>query len=353
MRWLSRTISVLRDGGVIAFPTDTVYGIGCDATCKEALERIYRIKHRKENKPLVMFIPSRDHLEMITPGAAQLVSELSQYFWPGPLTLVVKAKEGTPIAAEDGTLGVRVPNEKHILAVLHHYPNPLATTSCNLEGLPTLSNAREIKAVFGDAIDYIMGGNPPEPQIPSTVLKIAPPTLLRKGKVSIFEIEKRVGRKVKLSPGMRVGILFVCSANLCRSQMAVGLARTMMSRSIFTGSAGVFASQNFPPSLLAASVMDEIGIDIRGQSSRPITLDIVYKYDLILCMEETQRNWIVSNYPDIGDRVFLLGKFGKEKKGIEIQDPGGGEIEDYRRCRDAIKDEIKRVFKYLEVGYHD
>jgi len=351
MKWLNRAINTLRDGGVIAFPTDTVYGIGCDATNKDAIERIYRIKHRKRNKPLIMFIPSPNHLETITPRVTKLVSQLSQYFWPGPLTLVIKAKQDIPFTAENGTVGIRIPDEKHILILLRNYPNPLATTSCNIEGLPVLSNAKEIKRVFGNNIDYIIGGNPPESQIPSTVLGVSPLTLLRKGRVSIFEIEKKVGYKVMLPRKTKIGILFVCTANICRSPMAVGLARTMAPQGIYTDSAGIFATQNSPPSFFAKSVMHEIGIEIRTELSKQLTKDIVYDYDLILCMKEAQKEWIISNYPNIEGRVFLLGEFGNKEKTEEIEDPVGKEISDYRMCRDKIEMEIKRVFRYLERYY--
>ncbi|PIP12791.1 MAG: threonylcarbamoyl-AMP synthase [bacterium (Candidatus Stahlbacteria) CG08_land_8_20_14_0_20_40_26] len=353
MKWLNRAINTLRDGGVIAFPTDTVYGIGCDATNKEAIEKIYRIKHRKRNKPLIMFIPSPNHLETITPRVTKLVFQLSQYFWPGPLTLVVKAKQDIPFTAENGTVGIRIPDEKHILILLRNYPNPLVTTSCNIEGLPVLSNAKEIKRVFGNNIDYIIGGNPPKSQIPSTVLRVSPPTLLRKGKVSIFEIEKKIGHKVMLPHGTKIGILFVCAANVCRSPMAVGLARTIAPQTIYTNSAGIFATQNSPPSFFAKSVMHEIGIEIRTELSKQITKDIVYDYDLILCMEEAQKEWIISNYPDIEGRVFLLGEFGKNEKTEEIEDPVGKGIEDYRKCRDILKKEIQRVSKYLKDRYYE
>jgi len=134
--------------------------------------------------------------------------------------------------------------------------------------------------------------------------------------------------------------------------MAVGLARTIVSESVYVDSAGIFALQNSSPSLFTVTVMNEIGIGIRRELSKQITNDLAYNYDLILCMEKIHKEWTISNYPEIENRVFLLGEFGKKGKGEEIGDPIGRGIEDYRRCRDKIEKEIKRAFKYLKDRYY-
>ncbi len=351
MNWLKRSIGILKGGGIIAFPTDTVYGIGCDATLKEAIEKIYQIKHRVKDKPLIMFIPSSDKLEKSITHSTRLIDKLSKYFWPGPLTLVIKTNKDVPIKAKDGTIGIRVPDEKHILALLNNYPNPLATTSCNVENLPVLSNVREIKRIFGKDIDYVIEGKTPEPAIPSTVLSLSPPILLRRGKVSLFEIEQKTGVRVMLSRGMRIRVLFVCTANLCRSQIAEGLARQIRPMNVFVGSAGVHTTDGSTPSLLAMDVMLEENIDISGQLSRQITREVAYNYDLILCMEEKNRQWIVSHYPEISSRIFILGEFGRDDRKEEIEDPIRGGIEEYRISRDRIRIELERIFGYLEERY--
>ncbi len=352
MKWLDKTIRVLRDGGIIAFPTDTVYGIGCDSTNERAIERTYRLKRRARNKPLIIFIPSSDGLNKIASTRTGEAKVLSKNFWPGPLSLVLKAKKDCTIKAEDGTVGVRVPDEEHILTILNNYPRPLATTSCNVENSPTLSNSNDVRMVFGNSIDLIIDGVIPEPALPSTVVSISPPRLLRRGKLSVFEIEKRTGIRFPPALGIKIGILFLCSANLCRSQMAEGVARKMgCNDNIFVGSAGINAVDGLLPSFFAVQVMQEEDVDISKQVSRRVSRKILYDYDLILCMEEEDRQWIASNYPEVSERVFLITKYGREDLGEDISDPSGGSIELYRRTRDRIRDEVKRILNHINLGY--
>lgn len=351
MEWLDNAINTLKAGGIIVFPTDTVYGLGCDSTIENAVERIYKIKRRSKGKPLIVFIATPGDLDKIAIENTELVNKLIKNFWPGPLTLILKAKKESPIKAKDGTVGVRIPDEEHMLTLLRNYKNPLATTSCNVENLPILTNTSQIKKVFGDNIDYVIEGDTPDCAIPSTVVSVSPPKILRKGKVSLFEIEQKTGIRFVLSGSMQIGLLFVCSANLCRSQIAEGFANKIKSDNIFIGSAGIYAVDGSAPSLLAKGVMTEIGIDISGQSSSGLTRELLYSYDLILCMTEEIRQSIISFCFGISGRVFLLSGFCKNASGKDIEDPIGGGIEQYRIARDIIKKEIERVFDHLDKRY--
>lgn len=341
---IKNAVQSLERGGIIAFPTDTVYGIGCGAYEIEAINRIYGMKRRARNKPLILFVKGKKDVKKYCFGSAS-GTRLINKFWPGALTLVFKAKADTSInvKAADGSLGVRMPNNDIILEILSQYRKPLATTSANYEGAPVFSSAQKIEDAFGKEIELVVDGGVYRENIPSTILDVSshPAKLLRKGKVGIIEIENEIGSTVKLADGINFSVLFVCTANVGRSPMAAGILRNEFSgKRVRVTSCGINASYGSKPEVNAAKVMNEIDIDISKHRARILSLRAVRKADLILVMEHKHRERILEVDPSAESKVWLLSSL-VSKKQSEIEDPIGRGEEAYKKCRDIIKENIE------------
>lgn len=196
-REFERAAEVLRGGGVVAFPTETVYGLGANALDRNAVRRIYEIKGRPSTSPLIVHVNSV-HMaqELVTawPGAADL---LAKRFWPGPLTLVLPKAAHVPdeITAGLGTVGIRIPSHPVALELIRRAGVPVAAPSANpFMGLsPT--RAEHVAAGLGSRVDVILDGGPADVGIESTVVSLVGerPLLLRPGMVTRKDLEAVLG----------------------------------------------------------------------------------------------------------------------------------------------------------------
>ena len=185
--------SVLNTGGVIAFPTDTFYGLGADPFNPDALSKIFQIKQRPADKPLLVLIHSFAQLEDLTQELSDNARKLIAHFWPGPLTLIFKSAPGLPdaLTTGTGTIGIRLPRYPFTCKLIETLGRPLTAPSANLSGERELGTAQEVEKALGDKIDLIVDGGPAPGGKPSTVLDTTtePPTLLREGAVSRSELK--------------------------------------------------------------------------------------------------------------------------------------------------------------------
>ena len=185
--------SVLNSGGVIAFPTDTFYGLGADPFNPDALSKIFRIKLRPADKPLLVLIHSLDQLADLTQEATDNARTLVENFWPGPLTLIFKAAPGLPdaLTAGTGTIGIRLPDHPFTHKILETLDRPLTAPSANISNAEELNTAQQVESTLGEKLDLIVDGGPAPGGKPSTVLDTTtePPTLLREGALSRSDLE--------------------------------------------------------------------------------------------------------------------------------------------------------------------
>lgn len=193
---LRRAAGILREGGLVAFPTETVYGLGANALDAAAVERIYRAKGRPKQSPLIVHVASvamARALARVWPPAAE---RLAQRFWPGPLTLVVEKSPRVPdvVTAGLGTVGLRCPKHPVARALIEEAGVPLAGPSANRFGETSPTRAEHVRRSLGDAVDLILDGGPCEVGIESTVVSLAgEPVLLRPGAISRKELEEACG----------------------------------------------------------------------------------------------------------------------------------------------------------------
>jgi len=184
---------VVRSGGVIAFPTETFYGLGVDPFNVPAVQRLYDLKGRSpQTSPILVLIRSRHELQALVSEITPAAERLMQACWPGPLTLVFRAAEAVPsvLTAGTGTIGVRLSAYPDVQRVLEIIGGPLTGTSANRTGQPPATTADEVERAFGPDIDLIVNGGPTPGGLPSTVVDttVNPPRLIREGCVSQVEL---------------------------------------------------------------------------------------------------------------------------------------------------------------------
>jgi len=186
--------SLLKAGKLVAFPTDTVYGVGADVFNEEAVRQIFAAKKRDADNPLQVLIAHRSSLQTIAKEQSEVLDRLASEFWPGPLTLVMLAKEDFPRQVRCGgdTIGVRMPANSVALRLIEAFGAPVAASSANISGFPDPVNAREVMEYLGGKVHLILDGGPTPGNVPSTVLDVSvhPPVILRQGKLSAEDLER-------------------------------------------------------------------------------------------------------------------------------------------------------------------
>ena len=194
---------ILAEGGLVAFPTDTVYGVGAHAFQPDAVERIYVAKIRPRDKAIPILLARADDLVLVAEGITETAWLLAERFWPGGLTLVLPKKAKVPdvVSAGGPTVAVRVPDHPVFLALVAALGAPLAATSANLSGRPSLITAQDVEAELGGRIELILDGGACTGGVPSTVLDLTtdPPTILRAGAIVEEEINAALSRRLPKS----------------------------------------------------------------------------------------------------------------------------------------------------------
>jgi L-threonylcarbamoyladenylate synthase len=179
--------SALRAGGLVAFPTETFYGLGAAALQSAAVRRVFAVKGRAESKPLLVLIDSVAMIEKVASSIPPAARPLIARHWPGPLTLVVPARDTIPgaLTAGTGTIGVRLPAHPVARALVAALGAPVTAPSANPSGAPPPTTAAEVLAHFDGIIEMIVDGGPTSGGEPSTIVDVTvdPPRILRQGAV--------------------------------------------------------------------------------------------------------------------------------------------------------------------------
>jgi len=171
---LHHAVDVLIKGGIVAYPTETFYGIGAKFDREDSLHKLYDIKQRLDNKALPLIIGSRDLLAHVVSSANNKAVSFMDRFWPGPLTLLLPAKENLSpyITAGTHSVAVRIPGESFALRLAQYARFPITATSANPSGKPPAQDAETVVDYFGDTIDLIIDGGPTKGMLPSTIVDV-------------------------------------------------------------------------------------------------------------------------------------------------------------------------------------
>ena len=189
---LKKPAQILKSGGIVVFPTETVYGIGVNSLDKTAIEKLYTVKNRPVNKPISLLI---SNIEMIENVAKDILPEeyaLMKAFMPGPLTIILKKKDNISnlLTANTNTIGVRMPANEIALNLINYAGMPIATPSANISGKPSGTNIETIMKDFGNSVDVYIDGGESKLGLASTVVQIVNgiPNILRQGSITEKDI---------------------------------------------------------------------------------------------------------------------------------------------------------------------
>ncbi|ABE51156.1 L-threonylcarbamoyladenylate synthase [Methanococcoides burtonii] len=194
---LTRAADIIKEGGIVAFPTETVYGLGANALDPDAVKKIFKAKGRPADNPLIVHVASKDQCNDLAKNISQTAFKLMDEFWPGPLTLILKAKKVVPEITTGGldTVGLRMPANEIALEFIRRSGTPLAAPSANTSGRPSPTSAEHVTQDLEGKIDAIIDGGMVEIGLESTVVDITGdiPAILRPGKVSAEDIRECAG----------------------------------------------------------------------------------------------------------------------------------------------------------------
>jgi len=344
---IDRIKQILNKEGVIAIPTDTVYGLAVDGIDERAVERLYEVKHRA-GKPFTFFMLKSD----LENYAVITKRKIIDFFMPGPLTVILNKRKDVALPFMGEKIGVRIPQHNFVLQLLNAYRRPLAVSSANVSGQPTITSPydiiehfTEVELVVDDGVLF---------STPSTVLDLTttPPTVMRKGTIPILAIEKVYGRKVALTGSLKFNVLLVCSGNTCRSPMAEGLFKTLVNRKwCEVQSAGTIAMGGLRAAHYARQVVKEYGGAIDRHKTRTIDRELVDWADLILVMEYRHYESVLEVNPEAVVKTFLLREYKRKTRYTEIPDPVGRDLAAYQGAARRMYPTLKRIAKDIESRF--
>ncbi len=327
---------IIRQGGLVIFPTETVYGVAADYSNPQAMQRLSEIKKRPDNKPFSVLISQKGLISNYTSSRETMLYKLIDAFWPGPLTIVVPAKE-------DGkTIGVRMSDNLIALKLVQESQCTVAAPSANISGNDAPITCEEALEDLNGLVDAAINGGKAEIGRASTVVDLCSgkPNILREGIITQADIESVAHKKT---------ILFVCTGNSCRSVMADYLLKSVLAGrndiEVLSAGTGVFIQST--ASAETITVLRSDGIDATDHLSQPINSVLLKKADLIFVMTRAHRIQVLERVPEVEKRVYLLKEFANIPSGfqmeLDIPDPIGRSHQAYKECYAVIKEAVHKI----------
>lgn len=197
---LKKPAQIIRRGGIVVFPTETVYGMGTNGFDEDAVREIYDIKARPLDKPISLLVNNMEMINQVAKDITELEYKLMEKFFPGPFTIILKKKDIVPniVTSNQNTVGIRMPDSEITLKLINYAGVPLAAPSANISGKPSGTNLQNIMKDFEGKVDYYIDGGDSRIGIASTIVKVVDevPHILRQGIITEKQIEEIAGKIV-------------------------------------------------------------------------------------------------------------------------------------------------------------
>jgi L-threonylcarbamoyladenylate synthase len=337
---IAEAARIVRQGGLVVFPTETVYGIAADSNNPRTMDRLRAIKRRSDGKLFSILVAQRGIIDNYSSYTHPNLYKVVDKYWPGPLTVIVPARH------EGETLGIRMPDHTVALRLVEESGCTIAAPSANLEGKKPPTNCDEALEDLDGQVDLALDGGPVDFGISSTILDFTRthPTVTREGVITQPDIDRTISKKC---------VLFVCTGNSCRSVMAEYLLRAKLigRDDVEVHSAGTSVYFKSPASQETISVLRERGINAAAHISRSLGTIMLKKSDLIFAMTRAHRSQILERVPSVEKRVYLLKEFGNTQRGYEadldVPDPIGQPHASYEECLMTIEEAVEKIERLL------
>lgn len=339
---------------IILHWTGSMWGIGCRLSSFAGIERINKLKQRPEKQGFIALIPDQSVLD--TAKVPSALIPLMEQYWPGNLSLVLEYNDPNYAhVSAHGKLAFRVPEDPLLRAFIATLGEPLISTSINISGLLPEEDLGKIEKNFAHWFDFALLPNGKATKAVrehSTIVEYVKAgeahsnshqdelKCLREGSVPFYEIKQSFRLPV---------VMFVCTANICRSPIAEKLFRVMVAQaglSIASDSCGLIEGGHII-SLNSMQLLLEQGImEAQSHVSKQVTPQLVSSSWLVLTMEERQRDWLRNANPNAAKKIWTLNEIVGEEG--DIKDPFGSDLESYRKTYEIIEDKLKRLMEMIK-----
>jgi len=354
---IEEAAKIIDAGGLVAFPTETVYGIACRVETK-SLERLNEVKGRQPEKPYTLHIGRKEDVAEYAPVIGLRARKLIEKLWPGPLTIVFELKP-EQIAAQrvklsremfenlykNNSIGIRLSDDAVASKLLQAVKWPVVAPSVNIADERPATDAEQVLANFRGKLDVVIDGGASRYKKSSTIVKI--------GAYDLRMLREGVYTAEQVRQAATVGFLFVCSGNTCRSPMAAGMFRKYLAEKCGCTidqieekgykilSAGTMGIIGMPATAQAAAVCETRGVDITGHRSSALSRQLIAQSDVIYAMSCFHLSQIVSICPEAADKCSLLAE------AVDIPDPIGQTEEFYDNVASVIEGAVKKRIEEL------
>ncbi len=352
-------MQVLDEDGLVAFPTETVYGVGCRVDRPKAVDRLRKLKGRSEEKAFTVHVADMATADQVVPGLRGTAKRMMRKAWPGPLTLVLPVVNPSQTALVkkigesamgamyyDGRIGLRCPSDPVSQLLLQQLPVPIVAASANFAGQPAAIEGQDIHEDLLKQVELLIDVGPTQYRKASTIVSVddGGVEILREGVLDPRMIERLATLK----------ILFVCTGNTCRSPMAEAIASQWLAEhfdcqiedlnqhDVEVSSAGLLGGCG-GANEQAVEVIRRRGVRLEGHNSRMLTVDMVEQADYVFAMTKSHLHGILGLASHMEDRVCLL------LDGQEVSDPIGGSVNDYESCARGIEVGVYARLKEIDL----
>lgn len=349
---VSAAAKAFATGGVVIFPTETVYGVGAAATDPAAVTALRTVKQRADTQPFTVHLPGAEAATRYVDDGDPYLMRFLRKVMPGPVTVIAEvdadvvkrkaAENGFDDAAvaqlyHENTIGLRCPDHDLGRRILGATDAPVVASSANRRGDPPPRDAEEAAAALGDDVDLVVDGGHCRYAKASTIVRVTGSgrdmqvEVLRDGVYDERFIRKLLG----------FTMLLVCTGNTCRSPMAQAIATDLLAGrdNVAVISAGVFASDGAPATGEAVDAVAKLGLDLSRHRSTALTAELINQADVIYTMTDSHRRAILDQWPSAADKTHRLDP------DRDIADPIGGSPEVYRQCADMIRKPLQQRIK--------